>query len=240
MDKSRHYLRKYYIFSPFLRIFHWMMASSILVLFFTGLYIMTPVSGGPGHEPSFTDWRLSMDLIRNIHFFFGFVLAASFILRIYGWIINRGDRLLPKFWTSRFMEDMWEVILYYLLIKDTHKPCLRNPLARLSYLVLYIAVFFEMLTGFGMYYMPNPTGFPAHIFGWQIPLFTEMYMHWAHHLLAWFIVLFAIGHIYMVIRADLMEREGEVSSMFSGSKTLAHRPADLDDLRDRSGKIARN
>ena len=93
-------LKKYYIFSPFLRIFHWIMVWCIAGLFITGLLIMDPISGGPGHEPTFADWRLSVDLIRNIHFLLGFIFTASFTLRIYGWIINRGDRLLPKFWTK--------------------------------------------------------------------------------------------------------------------------------------------
>ena len=86
-----------------------------------------PISGGPGHEPTFADWRLSVDLIRNIHFLLGFIFTASFTLRIYGWIINRGDRLLPKFWTTKYMEETVEVALHYSLLKYSHKPYLRNP-----------------------------------------------------------------------------------------------------------------
>ena len=71
-------LKKYYIFSPFLRIFHWIMVWCIAGLFITGLLIMDPISGGPGHEPTFADWRLSVDLIRNIHFLLGFIFTASF------------------------------------------------------------------------------------------------------------------------------------------------------------------
>lgn len=39
-------LKKYYIFSPFLRIFHWIMVWCIAGLFITGLLIMDPISGG--------------------------------------------------------------------------------------------------------------------------------------------------------------------------------------------------
>lgn len=158
-------LKKYYIFSPFLRIFHWIMVWCIAGLFITGLLIMDPISGGPGHEPTFADWRLSVDLIRNIHFLLGFIFTASFTLRIYGWIINRGDRLLPKFWTTKYMEETVEVALHYSLLKYSHKPYLRNPLARGSYLALYVMVLVEIVTGFAMYYMPNSTGVPASIFG---------------------------------------------------------------------------
>ena len=42
----------------------------------------------------------------------------------------------------------------------------------------------------------------------------------------------------MVFRADLMERDGEAASMFSGTKTLAHIQSDIDDLKDTKGHIA--
>lgn len=231
-------LKKYYIFSQFLRIFHWIMVWCIAGLFITGLLIMDPISGGPGHEPTFADWRLSVDLIRNIHFLLGFIFTASFTLRIYGWIINRGDRLLPKFWTTKYMEETVEVALHYSLLKYSHKPYLRNPLARGSYLALYVMVLVEIVTGFAMYYMPNSTGVPASIFGWSIGMYGEMIFHWVHHYFAWFIMFFAMGHVYMVFRADLMEREGEAASMFSGTKTLAHIPSDIDDLKDKKGHVA--
>ena len=43
-------------------------------------------------------------------------------------------------------------------------------------------------------------------------------------------ILFAIGHFYMVVRAEFMEGEAEVSSMFAGSKLLRHTPVDAKDV----------
>ena len=79
--------KEYYIFSPFLRIFHWIMVGSIVTLFATGLLITKPALVS-ATEPNFT--MLSMDLIRDIHFLVAFLFCASFILRIYGFIINKG------------------------------------------------------------------------------------------------------------------------------------------------------
>ena len=79
--------KEYYIFSPFLRIFHWIMASQIVVLFVTGLLITKPMNVG-AVEPVFTN--TSMDLVRDIHFLAAFILCASLIMRIYGFIINKG------------------------------------------------------------------------------------------------------------------------------------------------------
>ena len=220
--------KEYYIFSPFLRIFHWIMVAMILVLFFTGLIITKPMNVYTT-EPFFS--ITSIDLVRDIHFVAAFIFCASFILRIYGFIINKGDRLFPRVWEGHFYSETVEVALHYMLLKSHHASFLRNPLARMSYAALYVLVAIEILTGFAMYYMTNPSGTGGMLFGWvNVILGSEMMTHIVHHYVAWFIILFAIGHFYMVIRAEFMEGESEVSSMFSGKKVLAHVPKDANEL----------
>ena len=220
--------KEYYIFSPFLRIFHWIMVVSIVILFVTGLLITKPMNVMTT-EPTLT--ITSMDLIRDIHFVTAFIFCASFILRIYGFIINKGDRLFPRVWEGHFYRETVEVALHYMLIKSHHSPFLRNPLARMSYVGLYAMVAIEILTGFAMYFMANPSGTGAALFGWvNILVGGEMMTHYIHHYVAWGIILFAIGHIYMAIRADFMEGEGEISSMFNGKKVLPHTPKDANEL----------
>lgn len=234
-------IRAYYMFSPFLRIFHWIMVISIVVLFFTGLLITKPISGGnPGIEPTFADMRLSLDLIRNVHFVAAFIFVASFILRIYGFIVNRGDRLFPKVWKKEFVEQSLEVQNHYLFLRYSHRPFLRNPMARMSYVGVYALIAIEIVSGFAMYGMVNPNGWCAAIFGWTIALVgQEFTMHLIHHYAAWLIALFSITHIYMAVRADFMEGEGEVSSMFSGVKFLKHEPVDLGDIMETEEIAAR-
>ena len=85
-----------------------------------------------------------------------------------------------------------------------------------------------------MYFMVNPNGGGAHLFGWINPMVGgEFTVHLIHHYVAWMIILFAIGHVYMVIRSDFMEGEGEVSSMFSGVKALGHEPVDIGEIIDK-------
>lgn len=214
----------YYLFSPYLRIFHWIMVLAIIVLFVTGLLVTKPVTV-LGIEPTYTS--MSMDWVRNIHFIFAFLFCASFILRIYGFIINKGDRLFPRVWEGHFYSETIDVAMHYMLLKPSHAPFLRNPLARSSYAGLYVMVLIEILTGFAMYYMTEPGNIGGTLFGWvNVLLGGEMVTHWVHHIVAWLIIVFAIGHVYMVLRADLMEAEGEASSMFSGVKFLEHVPKD--------------
>ena len=220
--------KEYYIFSPFLRIFHWIMVAMIITLFFTGMIITKPMNVSVT-EPFFS--ITSMDLVRDIHFVAAFIFCASFILRIYGYIINKGDRLFPRVWEGHFYSETVEVALHYMLLKPHHASFLRNPLARMSYAGLYVLVAIEILTGFAMYFMTNPSAIGGKLFGWvNVILGSEMMSHIVHHYVAWFIILFAIGHFYMVVRAEFMEGESEVSSMFSGKKILAHVPKDANEL----------
>ena len=118
-EKNR---KVYYLFSPFLRIFHWVMVVCIVILFLTGLLITKPLSGGVGVEPTFGSLLFSLDLIRYIHFAAAFIFTASFILRIYGFVVNRGDRLFPRVWEGAFYTATLDVGLHYMLLKPSHKP----------------------------------------------------------------------------------------------------------------------
>ncbi len=220
--------REYYLFSPFLRIFHWIMVVSIVTLFVTGLMITKPW-GLLSTEPTTT--VMSIDMVRSIHFIAAYVFCASFILRIYGFIVNKGDRLFPRVWEGHFYAETLDVAMHYMLLKPEHASFLRNPLARMSYAALYALVFIEILTGFAMYNMTDPGSIGGMLFGWvNVLVGGEFTTHLIHHYVAWFIILFAIGHLYMVVRAEFMEGESEVSSMFSGSKILAHEPVDANEV----------
>ncbi len=235
-DGQKRKLTRYYLFSPFLRIYHWIMAITITILFGTGLVITTPMSLS-GEFVSYNGWFLSLGFIRYLHFLCAFILTAALGLRIYGYIINKGDRLLPHMFNTKFWDDLAEVMMHYCLIKYSHKEFLRNPMARLSYLAIYVLIIIEVFTGYAMYFQMEPNSFMATLFGWQILFDGEMLLHVIHHLAAWAIFLLAAVHIYMVIRADFMEREGEASSMFSGTKVLAEVPDDIEDITDKHGRV---
>lgn len=224
--------KAYYLFSPFLRVFHWVMFITTAILLITGLYIGHPFFFcSRGIDPtSAVQALLSMEGIRYIHFIAGWILLASFIFRVYGLMINRGDRLWPKFRQKAYLEGLKDVARYYLFITSTHRPYLRNSLARTTYVGLYGMMAVMIITGFTMYYQINPHSRGAKLLGWVISLVGGEYpVHVIHHVVAWFIVLFVIIHVYMVIRADVIEKEGEISSMFSGMKYM-HKPTDIEDI----------
>lgn len=226
--------RPYYLFSPFLRFFHWTMVLSMAVLCVTGFFITKPIAI-LGIDPTHS-YHL-MNLNRNVHFLAAFLFCTAFILRIYGFVINRGDRLFPHFWKREFYQDAVEVTLHYIFLKKEHAPFLRNPLARVAYFTLYAMVGIEILTGFAMYNMTEANSIGGMLFGWvNTILGGEFRTHIVHHYMAWACVLFFLGHLYLVVRAEFMEKSGEVSSMFAGYKFLPHQPKDMQDIGIKDGK----
>ncbi|NPB08647.1 MAG: Ni/Fe-hydrogenase, b-type cytochrome subunit [Aquificae bacterium] len=226
---------KIFVFSASLRIWHWVNFLTIMVLFFTGLYIGNPFFiGSQGIEATYAyDKVLTMDFIRFIHFSAGYILLVSFLFRIFIAFFRKGDRLfIPKVWTIEYWEGIKETLLEYLLIKE-HRPYVRNPLARTAYFFFYVLLFFMIATGFGMYGLSDPEGFWASLFGWVVwSLGGEFQAHMWHHWVAWIIILFFIVHVYFVSREDFVHKDGEVSSMFSGVKFFKEKPVDIEDVEE--------
>ncbi len=226
--------KKYYLFSPSLRIAHWVWAIAISMLFITGIYIGNPFFiGNVGYSATFGDLHaITMNYIRLIHFSFGYILLAALILRFSILPFRKADRLIiPKIWTKEYYDNIVDTLKNYLFISSHHRPYIRNPLARTAYFFLFLLLIFEIITGFAMYGRSNPGGFWDKIFGFIIPMLGGEYqVHRWHHIIAWFIVLFVVIHVYMVIRQDILEKDGEVSSMVNGSKFFETTPSDISDI----------
>jgi len=70
-----------------------------------------------------------------------------------------------------------------------------------------------------MYSENNPGGIIDGMFGWVIYLFgSSMAMHTMHHLIAWIFPVYLIGHIYAVLRHDIVDRTSVTSSIITGYK----------------------
>ena len=229
---------RFYLFQPGFRIWHWIQFLAILVLFITGLYIGNPFFiGSTGWEATDAYAHvLSMDLIRFIHFASGYILLFAFLYRIFLLFTKKSHfwLIIPKFWRWWFWRGIFEVILFYALIKKSHIPLVRNPLARTAYLFVLLLIFFEIWTGFAMYGLSDPNGFWAKfVSNWTLSIFGSEYeLHFWHHVVAWIIAIFVIVHIYMVFFNDFIAKEGELSSMTAGVKFFpeGHLPEDCDDV----------
>jgi Ni/Fe-hydrogenase 1 B-type cytochrome subunit len=75
------------------------------------------------------------------------------------------------------------------------------------------------VTGFALYGQSNPDGFFFMAFGWIGPLLGGMpVVRFVHHVVTWAFLAFIPIHVYLATRADLLERDGAISSIITGGR----------------------
>lgn len=212
-----------YVFEAPVRIWHWVHALSIIVLAATGYLIANPLPsiGGEASE------HFLMGNLRLIHFIAGYVFAIGFAVRIYWAIVgNQYSRelfYLPV-WRGAWWRNLWEEFKFYIFLRREPPPSVaHNALAQTAmWLFNTILGLFMIATGFALYGEGLGLGSWADTwFGWVIPLMggSQSVRMW-HILGMWLILMFAIIHIYMAVRADIMDRESSVSTIISGWRTF--------------------
>lgn len=217
MGKRPHQARRaVYVWQLPVRLFHWINALAITVLFITGLYIGNPVLNTPG-EATF---NFLMGSMRMWHGIFAFIFIGNLLVRLY-WFWRGNDYAKLKIWRRGFWNDAVETLKYYSFISKEHKMHVgHNALAQLMYFFfIWLGGFFMILTGLGMRAGGEVSGNWQTLFGWVIPgLKGEYQVRMLHHAVAWLFPLFVAGHLYMVFRQDILDDDGTVSSMINGYK----------------------
>jgi hypothetical protein len=92
-----------------------------------------------------------------------------------------------------------------------------NPIQQLAYSGLYVLAVLQAMTGLALYGMYHPRGWLWKWFQWPVHWLGAPDVRLLHFLLMWGFWIFLVAHIYMVIRADTMERNGGLSAMLGGS-----------------------
>jgi Ni/Fe-hydrogenase b-type cytochrome subunit len=201
-----------------IRAMHWAAAISIVALFLTGFYIGRPYFMSTSAQSSFT-----LQWVRLAHFIAAGLLIATAIVRAY-WLLmgNRFERLPALFPVRpRDWRNFVKMIKYYVFIHPERAPRYlgHNPLQQIFYTITYAVAAVMAVTGFIMIGQANPAGLIMHTFGRLAPLLGGLQMvRVIHHAATWYFPMFIIFHVYLAVRADLLERSGTMSSMVSGGR----------------------
>lgn len=201
------------------RITHWVAAGCIVVLAVTGFYIGRPFAGTGGEASA----HYMMGWMRFFHLTAAGLLVACAILRLYGLVLgNRYER-----WTALFpvkpsdWKNTWKMLKAYLTARPERAPHYlgHNPLQQMSYTAVYALGILEVATGFALYGLSNPAGVIHHATAWVGPLLGGWQMvRLVHHAVLWIFASFVPLHVYLVLRSDVGDREGTLSSIFSGGR----------------------
>ena len=201
-----------YVWQVPVRLTHWVTAGCIVTLSLTGGYIADPFLIAPGGN--------IMSTIRLIHIITALTFLVSGLVRTY-WLLagNRFARWSAFIPTSRFQatELFRQAGFYGFVRSEIPKVLGHNQLAATAYLVLFLLLLVETVTGFALDgLMGAEPG--ATMFGWLRELAGPQTLRVVHHLAMWAILAIALFHVYSCILVDHIEKNGLVSSMISGFK----------------------
>ncbi len=221
------------VWSAPLRWLHWLDLAAVLTLILTGLFIANPILGSASAgatRPGFL-----MGYVRLVHYSVAWGWIALGVVRVYMLFFSR-DRYVrwPVLWPLKSRSDLVNLrrtLSSYLLIHPDEAPTYvaHNPLQQLAYTGVYVIALVQVLTGLALYGLYDIHARFWSGFAWIDNLYGIPAVRLVHYMTMWVFVLFIPLHIYLVIRADNVERDGGLSAMVGGSVWIRRDSAPVDD-----------
>jgi Ni/Fe-hydrogenase 1 B-type cytochrome subunit len=209
-----------YVWEFPLRLTHWTNAFSLLVLSITGFYISSPFIHAYSSKQYIMGW------VRLIHFIASYVFTMSIIIRIYwAFMGNKFESYKEWFPFSRekFKELLDTLKFYFFLRRDPPYVIGHSALAAFTYFIVYLLFIFEIVSGFALYSVNHSGIIWTLLGGWLLNIMHLPTVRLYHHLVMYVILAFVPLHIYATWYMDPHERNGLVSSIFSGYKFIDER-----------------
>ncbi len=210
-----------YVYQAPVRLWHWITVAMMLPLMVTGYFIGSPPPAM--HVGADATFFYTFGWIRIIHFSCAMIFTVAFLMRIYWAFVGNHhsrDIFRPPIWRLNWWKGLWDQTLYYLFLKKESPSWVgHNPLAQIAMFVLFVVgTVVIILTGFGLYAQQWGWGTGwMNLFGWtQVLLGEPQAVRTLHHLMMWYLILFAMVHIYMVFREDIMTKESVIGTMVDG------------------------
>jgi Ni/Fe-hydrogenase 1 B-type cytochrome subunit len=212
-------LERVYVWELPVRLVHWLLFFSILVLAATGYYIGNPFFSAP----------LVMARVRTIHLATSIVFTLAALVRVYwafaGNRYARWSELIPV--SAERMRNLWKAATFYTyLSREPVEYSGHNALAGLTYAFIYLVYFVMIATGLALYTVDAGPGSPMQAFAFLIPVFGGLQIaRFIHHVGMWVILIFMVVHVYFVVLYSTVERLGVFDSILSGFKFEPHKKA---------------
>ena len=218
-------LRATYVWELPVRLTHWLIALSMAILAVTGIYIGRPFLLAPGAAGE----HFVMGWTKAVHLWAAIVFALSVAARV-GWMFA-GNR-----WASwrQFLpierqrwRDIPGTLAFYSLLRSRPPETVgHNPVAGLTYTLVFVLYLAQIATGLALYSVSAHVESPLRAFAFLAPLFGGLQTaRWIHHVVMWLLIGFVVHHVQSAILVSRAERNGILDSIFSGYKFLPRRSA---------------
>ncbi len=221
--KKKVVLERVYVWQLPVRLAHWVIFFSIIILSATGYYMGNPFISVSGAARD----HFVMGTVRTVHMYTAIVFTLTVLVRIY-WLFagNRYARLAEFFPISaRRLRSLRDTFLYYSFAR--HHPdeyAGHNALAGASYLLIFVIYLIMIATGLALYSVYAPFDSVFRWFEHLAPVFYGLQTaKLVHHIGMWIVLIFAVVHVYFVFLSSIIEHIGTFDSIFSGYKFLPKR-----------------
>lgn len=219
-------LHRIYVWELPVRLTHWLIVFSIVVLAATGYYIGHPFISAPGPAKD----HFVMGTAWVVHMYAAIVFIGSVIVRLY-WLFAgnnyaRLTELVPV--SRRRFRSAWKAVMFYsFLSREPEDYPGHNAMAGSSYAMIFAVYIVMIATGLVLYAAGAPPSSPLRIFNALAPWLYGLQMtRLIHHIGMWIILMFVVVHIYFVFLSSVIERTGTFDSIFSGYKFVPGRKGD--------------
>ena len=208
-------LVRVYVWEWPVRLAHWCIAYSVLVLAATGFYIGHPFI-------TVTETGFLMGWARTIHFCAATVFALSVVTRVLWMFLgnqySHWNKFVPV--TRRRWKAMLLILRYYFFqLRQPPGFVGHNPLAGFTYTFVFLMYFAMIATGLGLYATSAHVDSPFRVFRFLLPLWGgAQTARLVHHTVMWLILAFAVHHVYSSVLMSQVEARGTIESMASGYK----------------------
>ncbi len=210
---------KVYVYEGPLRLWHWVNALCLITLGVTGYLIGVPLPsvGGEASE------NFVFGYVRLIHFTAGQILICAFIYRVaWAFLGNHHARqlFLTPFWSGKWWGEVFHELRWYLFLEKVPKKYIgHNPLAQFSMFFMFLLPLINAIFTGGALYAEgegiDSWWFSA--FGWVFSVYGDSFtVHTIHRITMWIITCYAMVHVYVAFREDIMSRQSLLSTMISG------------------------
>jgi len=204
-----------YVWELPVRISHWVIFLSVVVLSFTGYYIHNPFIVAKSTT------TFLMATMRFIHVVAGFVFIGAFLLRLYWFFMGNNWSNWRSFVPihRRQWRGMGRMVEYYTFLrKDPVHKVGHNALAAVTYLFMFTLMLIEIITGLTMFTQVRGKWALGWLFSWIPGVIDIQHIRLTHFCIMFAFFAFVIHHVYSAVLVSWEERNGLIESIFTGYK----------------------
>lgn len=208
-------LVRVYVWELPVRVSHWFIFLSVVVLSFTGYYMHNPFIIVRSRT------AYVMGTMRFIHLLAASVFISAFLLRIY-WFFVGNEWSNWRAFVPLHREQwrgMGKMVSYYTFFRKNIAHFVgHNALAAVTYMFMLLLMFLEILSGLALYSYTVSSRVLSFFIGWLPRWIDISNLRLLHFCIMFGFFIFVIHHVYSAVLVSWEERNALIESIFTGYK----------------------